>query len=179
MVGHLTNLRRLKIEHSAFRMDACALYSLTKLTQLTLENQRLGAEGGPITIYPSLTALKVLALNDNMLQCLSTAFTVLTALTHLDVQRQTVGALLDSSNVLAHVPSEHRGMQLDQSVFDIVRMPHLRELYLGQGRLKFTELSSAYITAAEQLIKDEGRACKLQTESMHHRCGRGERYSTF
>ena len=162
-------------------MDACALYLLTQLTQLALDNQQLGADGGAVTIYPTLTNLQVLALNDNRLQRLSPVFTFLTALTHLDVQRQTVSPLWESTNALDQVPSEYRGLQLDQSMFDIVRMPHLREVYLGQGHggLKFTELSLAYITAAEQLIRDEGRICKIKTGSFNHSCGRGEHYSTF
>ncbi|KAK9813336.1 hypothetical protein WJX73_001212 [Symbiochloris irregularis] len=105
-----------------------------QLTALTLKEQQLGAKGGAVIIPSSLSKLVTLDLTGNQLRCLPADVTRLSCLTRLDLSRQQEWpkAEVDSNESCKTITDRFRRMQLNSSLMDIIRMPCIRQIALGQ-----------------------------------------------
>lgn len=165
LLSCLTSLRMLDVFRcTPLRIEACALHRLSALTKLRLVGQRIcnddfaydtdEPQGHIASFPPNIIELN---LSTNELVCLPEGIAQLSKLTLLDLRRQDYR---DCSN-------RRHLFCLDDSLVDIVSMPQLRRVLLGQLRWhNFDEYSMKRHGAAQEAISVAQNRCTVDIQAI-------------
>lgn len=164
VLGRMTQLQSLRLQAHQ-DLQPFLLSSLTGLMSLSIESARLGSAGTALEIPTSLTRLTRLDLSHCALLRMPCNLTHFKALEILDLSNQDEEAVV-------HFPQEDPDdsfepytsstFQLDENLLELVTMPALRCLHLGQDNClehAYSEKSLYFALAAEEIVHQNGDKC--------------------